>query len=334
MKLNKIFKSHMVFAANKPVRIFGEGCGNIKITFNGAEKVHVSENEKWVVEFPPMEYGGPYDMYIDLNGEKTVLEDIYIGDVYLFAGQSNMQFKCHESTKPQKNYNPGDMIRFYVSDRLEEGDLYNTDSGWLVCDDKVKENISAIGYFTSCELNEKRKIAVGGVGCYQGASVIESWVPKDTFKNIGIDIPYELKNGSHTCKEYSAWNGEGCLYDFAFSKLAPFSFTAVVWYQGESDHYYEEAKVYAKELAALIDVWREDLMDNTLPFIIIQLADYESSEIDKKGWERLQEAQIEICDLRQNVYSVVCRDVCEKEGIHPPTKDKLAHRIADKLEKI
>ena len=97
---------------------------------------------------------------------------------------------------------------------------------------------------------------------------------------------------------------------------------------------YEEAKVYAKELAELINVWREDLKDNNLPFIVIQLADYENEVIDKKGWERMQLAQTEVCDLKENVYSVVCRDICEKNDIHPPTKDILSKRIADVLNKI
>lgn len=333
MKLNKLFKSNMVFAANKPVRIFGEGKGKASITFDGITKEITSDKEKWLVEFPSMEYGGPYEMCIDLNGEKTVIDNIYIGEVYLFAGQSNMQFKCKEAKKPQKDYNHGNMVRFYVCDRLESGDLYNSDSGWLECNDEVIKNISAVGYFTSCEVNIKKDVAIGGVCCYQGASVIETWVPKNTFKNVGIDIPVEKRTKSHVCEEYSAWNGDGTLYDFAFSSIVPFSFSAVVWYQGESDSAYEEAKVYADELATLIDIWRTDLNDENLSFIVVQLADYDNAYIDQKGWARIQEAQIEVCDLRNNVHYVVCRDVCEKDDIHPPTKDKLAMRIADVLTK-
>jgi len=333
MKLNKLFKSHMVFAANKPIRIFGEGKGSAFITFAGITKEFTSDNEKWLIEFPPMEYGGPYEMCINLNGENIVIDDIYIGEVYLFAGQSNMQFKCKEATKPQKAYNPGNMIRFFVCDRLEEGDLYNSNNGWLVCNDEVAGDISAVGYFTSCEINEKKDIAIGGVCCYQGASVIETWVPKDAFRNVGIDIPLEKRTKSHVCEEYSAWNSDGCLYDFTFSSVVPFSFTAAVWYQGESDATYDEANVYARELATLIDIWRTDLKDENLPFIVIQLADIDCEGISRDGWARMQKAQLEVCDLCHGVQTVICRDICETFDIHPPTKDKLAIRIADVLTK-
>ena len=55
MKLNKIFKAHMVFAANKPIRIFGDGCGCVEITFNNktvkyilntnSKKIHYADCE-------------------------------------------------------------------------------------------------------------------------------------------------------------------------------------------------------------------------------------------------------------------------------------------------
>ena len=47
MNLSKIFKSHMVFAANKPIRIFGDGCGCVEITFNNKTLKYISDKEKW-----------------------------------------------------------------------------------------------------------------------------------------------------------------------------------------------------------------------------------------------------------------------------------------------
>jgi len=113
----------------------------------------------------------------------------------------------------------------------------------------------------------------------------------------------------------------------------PFSFTAAVWYQGESDATYDEANVYARELATLIDIWRTDLKDENLPFIVIQLADIDCEGISRDGWARMQKAQLEVCDLCHGVQTVICRDICETFDIHPPTKDKLAIRIADVLTK-
>lgn len=331
MNLNKIFTSHMVFPANKPIRIFGEGSGIAKVCFGGVCKEIKSKGDSWIVEFEPMEYGGPYEIKIFLNGIETVIDDIYIGEVYLFSGQSNMQFKLKDANKSQTVYNPGTKVRFYVLDRLEKGEYYNSNNGWLVCDDDISQNLSALAYLTSCKVAHDKNIAIGAVCCYQGASVIESWVPKDAFKNIGIDIPCDKKNSTHTCEEYSAWNGESCLYNNMFLKIVPFSFSAVIWYQGEADHYYEEAKVYDKELAALINTWRTDLNDDKLPFIVIQLADYDYESIDKQGWAAIQQSQLNVMNICSLVKTVICRDVCENNDLHPPTKDKLAVRIAEAL---
>lgn len=93
-----------------------------------------------------------------------------------------------------------------------------------------------------------------------------------------------------------------------------------------------EGKVYAAELAALIDIWRRDLKNETLPFIIVQIADF-TPRLDE-GWRLVQQAQLDIQSLRDGVKTVISRDVCETDDIHPKTKQPLALRIAAALEDI
>ena len=112
MELSSIFTSNAVFPANNPIRIFGVGSGKCEIEFAGIKKKAESSEETWCVEFPAMEYGGPYTLEVVLNGEKITLSDIYIGEVYLFAGQSNMQFKLKMSNTPEEMYVSDNRIRF------------------------------------------------------------------------------------------------------------------------------------------------------------------------------------------------------------------------------
>lgn len=332
MNLNKIFTSHMVFSRNLPVRVYGEGKGRVEISFAGQKKSLVSDKDKWSVEFPPMKYGGPYSMEIDLDGKEIILEDIYIGEVFLFAGQSNMQFKMHESNTPAEMYNADNKLRLYSTDRIEKTDFYTSDDGWLVCEKDNIPNWSALAYLTSAEIAVNKDIAVGVITCYQGASIIESWVPANTFKKINIDIPDEKKHFDHTYKDFSAWNGEGILYSYALSQVTPFPVSAVVWYQGESDAAEEEARVYCDELCALIDVWRNDFGNENLPFVVVQLADNINSE--QKSWALIQEAQMDVQSKRQNVRTVISADVCENDDIHPKTKYKLAGRISQAVMEL
>ena len=97
MKLDKIFSSHMVFSANKPIRIYGGGKGQATVVFNGVEKNVISDSDEWLVEFQPMNYGGPYELKFIYNSKESILDDIYVGEVYLFSGQSNMGLKIKET---------------------------------------------------------------------------------------------------------------------------------------------------------------------------------------------------------------------------------------------
>lgn len=329
MNLNKIFTSHMVFAANKPIRIYGEGRGTVKIDFAGIIKETVSSDDKWYMEFPPMEYGGPYKLTAVFEDYTVLLEDIFIGEVYLFSGQSNMQFKMEETDEPFENFKSNEMIRMFSTDRLDDSEYFKSKDGWVVQNKEQVKYWSAIAYYTSNEIFKRKNIAIGVITCYQGASVIESWVPAGAFQKIGIDIPIKEKHCDHTDENYKKWNGDGALYEYGLSQVIPFNLSAVVWYQGESDTAKSEAKVYIDELKELINIWRKDFKNPLLPFCIVQIANY--IHRTDEAWAIVQNAQADIQNVTDNTKTVISADVCETDDIHPKTKDKLSKRIADQL---
>ncbi len=333
MKLNPIFRDHMVFAANLPIRIYGKGTGKAEITFADQKAFAVSEGEDWFVELDPMSYGGPYTLTVAFEAETVVLEDIYVGEVYLFAGQSNMEWKLKGTVTPEEMLQSNDKLRLFCAPRMgteAEKERFDPASGWVIAE---KENIgdwSAIGYLTGNEISKAKDIAVGVVCAYQGASVIESWVPAGTFQKYGIDIPIEQKSDTHRYSDESFWwNKDGALYDFALKWVIPFSLTGVVWYQGESDAIEAESKVYSQELAIMIDLWRKDFRREDLPFCIVQIADFDGR--NDEHWRRLQQEQWDIQNMRPFVKTVISKDVCETTMIHPVTKHLLTHRIAQVL---
>ena len=335
MLLNKIFSSHMVFAANKPILIYGEGKGVGEITFAGVTKKVVSTERTWEIAFPAMPHGGPYELKCVFENGVTVYEDIYVGDVYLIAGQSNVQFKMRSSsTMPESLLEDNGMLRLFSPERIEKTEKFFPEDGWLPCTKERALDWTAVGYLMGNYITKKKGVAVGLIACYQGASVIESWLPKGALQKAGIALSWGQKHRDHYFPIYEKWCYDGQLYDFVFSQVKPYPVTGVVWYQGESDTTYDEARVYDREVAALITAWREDLRDESLPFIVVQLADFGVNG-NSEEWTLLQQAQLRVPTLVDNVAVVQCADVCEKDDIHPPTKDKLAIRIADAfLKKI
>lgn len=327
MELNQIFRSHMVLQANKPVNIFGKGEGTVKVEINGKTSETMAKGD-WIITLPPSDYSGPHIMKITMNEETVALHDIYFGDVLLIAGQSNLQFKLNLSTYPKENYESNDKIRLFSSKRPEEGsEVFFPEDGWVTLDAENAGHWTAVGYHTALELQKKTNHVVGLVTCYQGGSSIQGWLPHESLANTPAYIPFENR-----CSKYP-WNEDGFNYNFMFKKLIPFTFKAVVWYQGESNRRIDEAENYYFMLTTLIDLWRKDLKDLTLPFIVIQIHKYAAvlAGKDSEGWQTVQAAQVKIAETMENVYCVKSADVCEDNDIHPATKVHLGKRIAHKI---
>ncbi len=193
MKLSSIFTDHMVLQANQTIRIFGEGKGVITVSFLEERKKLVSKEEKWCVELPPKDYGGPYSMTINLDDKEYVFKDIYVGEVWLASGQSNMEMPLFrteyglEEAKHSKN----DMLRFFTVPRRFEKNTENywwhfeccesVDTPWQICCEESALHFSALGYYTVKELQMKLGVAVGIISCNWGGMPIETFIKREYF---------------------------------------------------------------------------------------------------------------------------------------------------------
>ncbi len=323
--LNPIFANNMVMQAGKPVRVFGNGAGLVTAEFLGQTKSALAKGD-WLIEFEPCSYGGPYALTLEADGLRTEISNIYFGDVYLLGGQSNMQFKMWERRDPSDVYEGNESIRLFTVDRMEKDteERWGAKDGWISLTKENAKDFSAIGYYVSQEL-VKSGHKIGLIACYQGASVIQSWLKKEVAQRPELQV--ENKFADH--EWFPIWNDDGVLYDFMLSKIIPYSIKSVLWYQGESNASIDEARIYLRFLDVLTSSWREDFMDRDLEFIIIQLADY--IERDTEGWHLVQEAQLKAEKALKNVKTVICRDVCENDDIHPKSKKELSLRIAKAL---
>ena len=324
MRLNDLICDGVIFQANKPIRIFGTGGGKLEIelcsnTFSG-----VMVGTAWCVELPSMNYGGPYELRVILDGRKQIIRDVYIGNVYILAGQSNMQFKLKESDYPQELYVTDPLLRFFHNERPEPGENFLPQDGWVGARADLDGDFSCIGYFVGRYLREKMGYAVGFITCYQGAANIQAYLPEKAFENQSFNIPEE------ECKDHYPWNsGHSQLYNFQVKKTAPFSASGIIWYQGESNESRAESKIYGDMLLCLINSWREVFCDSDLPFTVVQLPDFLNCDVE--SWKKIQRSQAEISTRAPFVKVVVSRDVCENTEIHPKKKYELSERIAKAL---
>jgi len=323
MKLNPIFSDHAVFAANKKIAIFGSGRGCAVVRLGEFSIDIRSDADTWCVELPEMDYGGPYTLEFSSDEEKKTLSDIYIGEVLLFSGQSNMSCTLKDSNTPKEYYSETLPLLRYI--RIADAGIATP---WCLANGADAVRWSALGYIAGKECMLKKGVAIGVICCAQGASVIESWMPEGTLEKIGIRLSKEEKYLDHYHEEYGEWNSDAFLYNQWLTLVIPYTLSGVVWYQGESDASPAEGAVYLRELEALIHAWRCDFKNSELPFVIVQLADTLSRIALGEGWRLIQRAQEEISSRVPKVYTVISRDISETDDIHPPSKHALACRIA------
>ena len=330
LQLNQIFQNGAVLAANKPIRIFGTGDGHVAVDFLGMHAEADSQNGSFCVTLPAQPYGGPYEMTVTLNGDSVILSDLYLGEVLLLAGQSNIEFRMNESKDYPELSEPCHLLRAFHPERITKNRPFHPEDGWLICEtDNVIANTSAIGYEVGVALTKTLGCAVGLIAAYQGASVIQSWMPAGACERIGFRFTKEELYHSHF--DYPLWNDPGQLYEAMLKPYVPYSVSTAIWYQGESNASLAESAVYHKILAEMIRIWRCDFDDPTLPFLVIQIADYAKNIARSNGWRQIQEAQIKVQDEIDHVKTIICRDVCEDDDIHPPTKRHLSARVTNAI---
>lgn len=192
MKLDFIFTNHMVLQRNKPIKLWGEGSGIVKVTLNGQEQYSLCKYGKWEVVLDPMPAGGPYEICFKDSKEEIILSDVMIGDVWIAAGQSNMEHitaLAVDGFDDCKKIGNNEKIRFFtVPRRLRDGDeFYNwhfesvcsKDTSWQLCTEETALHFSAIGFWFASELQHEKNIPVGIISCNYGGTNIETWIPKD-----------------------------------------------------------------------------------------------------------------------------------------------------------
>jgi hypothetical protein len=109
VKLPTILSSNMVLQRNIPVNIWGwaKPGEKVSVLFNEQNMSTVTLTDStWKVLLKPMKAGGSFDM--EIKGENTItLSNILIGDVWICAGQSNMDLPLIEAKNGGKEVSSG-----------------------------------------------------------------------------------------------------------------------------------------------------------------------------------------------------------------------------------
>lgn len=124
------------------------------------------------------------------------------------------------------------------------------------------------------------------------------------------------------------------LYNAMIHPVIHHPVTGVIWYQGESNA--GRAKEYSDLFPALITSWREAFHKPDLPFLFVQLANFdpESEHPAESDWAELRESQEKTLSL-PNTGMAVTIDIGEAANIHPANKMEVGRRLSlQALQKV
>lgn len=294
---------------------------------SSSAQAKISKNGDFTCTLPKQKTSlKPYSLTISYN-ETTLLtlKNVYVGDVFVAAGQSNMEL----------NYS-----QYYEG----SGNAYNFGGGLVTTDDLPKQ------------LSDKNVHFVASANSSKGTDFplrdvneqADSWLEATTdnsqhFSYLAQQFAIQLRAAHPNVPVgiiQTAWGGTpirnhvkgGDIYANHIAPLEGFHVAGVLWYQGCDDSMNEAtALAYESQMTSLINQYRAVFDQDDLPFLYVQLARW-------PGYQYTQNVRFaQLSTLKNvglhnasNVAMTVSLDTDKGTStlIHPLGKDILGARMA------
>lgn len=304
----------------------------VKLERDGEQPVAVDAHingDSFEVTLPAMSgsvTGGTL-LFLVNNTVVKKISPVYVGDVFLAAGQSNMEMNYNQyfSTPTLRTRNMGESytlanlphlvndpsIHFLVCTRSASLSHYplieqNRD-GWLTATAQNSEYLGYLPQLFAAQLTKKDpNIPVGIIQTAWG----------------GTTIDRHLKGGD--------------IYNSHIAPLKGMQLAGILWYQGCNDaKLLDDALQYESNFVALINEYRDVFGNKSLPFLYVQLARYSGNaytQYVRQG--QLQALRSPGLNNTHNVAMTVSIDTDKGTSVmvHPLGKDIIAMRMASQWE--
>lgn len=332
--LPSLIGDNMVLQQNSRIKLWGKTDTGKSLTIklswdNNKYKVKTDDKGNWELLVNTPSAGGPFVMTFD-DGEKTTVNDVYMGEVWLCSGQSNMEMPMKGylgqpvigSTEIISTANPNIPIRmFTVKKKISKEPLDSVSGYWAKNNSSEVANFSATAYFFGLQLYKSLNVPIGLINTSWGGSKIEAWMPEDTLKHFA-DV--SLKHLTNDVKIKTPQHYACLLHNGMLFPLKNFTIKGVIWYQGESNA--SKYKQYIGLQTSFVNYLRTLFNNKKLPFYYVQIAPHRGSDANSVVLMRETQMMLE----RSIPYSgmAVLTDCGEKMCIHPAKKNIAGERLA------
>ena len=339
----------------------------VGVNFADQTKSAVADKSgKWMIQLDPLKENATPGQLRATGKNSVIVNNVLVGEVWLCSGQSNMQYplSASDGAKEEIAQANAPLVRYFdVKASIEEEPTNEADGTWQDCTPATAGNFTAVGYFFGREIQRELNVPVGIIKASLGGSPIEGWTSRDVLASTSAAKPafkaWEgMKKGYvQRADEYranlAAWNERhkdsksekssddprpmrawvdsdrnkpGGLYNGFIYPLEPFALAGFVWYQGEGN--VPRSAEYKILFPLMISQWRQDFKQPDLPFLFVQLPNYnQKGDATNESWAWQRESQAAALKL-PNVGMAVTIDIGDPVNLHPGNKKDVGKRLA------
>ena len=340
-----IFGDGMVLQRNTQAKIWGTAKANATITITAswaakAVTTKADSHGRWSAAITTTDANSTPQKLTVKEGaaakpsSTVTFENVLIGEVWLCAGQSNMEMPMKGF--PSQPIEGGTMdilhsrdsqLHIFTAKRTSRVAPIDTVTGsWKESMPESIREFSATAYYFGRELRQSLGVPVGLIVTSWGGSSCESWMDREHVQQfVHANSPYQIPNTAADIK--SPNRTPTVLYNGMLHPIIGYGIKGAIWYQGEDN--VPRYQDYAQQMQTMVSLWREKWGVGEFPFYYCQIAPYDYSII---GWTTnsalLREQQLIAERQIPNCGMAVLLDAGIKRGIHPPKKDLAGGRLA------
>jgi len=337
VKLAPVFGDHMVLQRGVEVPVWGQAAPGETVEVAFQKQRHsatAGRDGSWMVRLSALS-GTAEGADLSVKGTNTlVLKDVVVGEVWMCAGQSNMRMTVGESEGWAGEQKAAQQPQIRL--------LAKPGGEWRQASPETAGDFSAVAYYFARELQPSIDVPVGLITAAVGGTAGVEWTPKDALQS---DPELWSYYHDHAMAEYKRLLAEyeaakttapagkpprppkkrdpGSWYAQLVQPFTPFPVRGVLWYQGESDA--PNPELYAKLFATLISSWRQAWQNENLPFLFVQLPNFDDQGQPGERWARVRESQVRALSL-PGTGMIVTIDI--GGSLHPGKKREVGRRLA------
>lgn len=190
VSVSPLISDHMVVQQGQPIRIWGvaapgesvraslgsPGSSTTRPVF-GASKA--DSNGRWQVLLPPRRAAGPLELTVE-GANRLVFSDVWVGEVWLASGQSNMEMSVHAAANARAGISAGcaGLHWFQVAHATSLTPKSDVQGTWKACTPASAPGFSAAAYYFARELQRVLGVPIGIVQATWGGTPAEAWTPR------------------------------------------------------------------------------------------------------------------------------------------------------------